>query len=64
MKPHPQLLGDQKTISVPYKTTGMKSLAIKSIKVGNKIDPCGKLFSHAGSFLVMQAVIMNCICVA
>ena len=50
-KPHPQLVGDQ-TTSIPYKTTGMKGLANEPCycgTVGNKIDPCRKLFSHAGS---------------
>ena len=60
---HPQLVSDQKKHHKhPYKTTGMKSLASKSINwyepwycgtVGNKLDPCGKyscgkLFSYAG----------------
>ena len=34
-KPHPQLVNDQKTTRIPYKTTGMKGLAIKSIKLMN-----------------------------
>ena len=38
-KPHPQLVSDQKNHMHP---------------IGNKIDPCGKVFSHAGSFLVMR----------
>ena len=57
-KPHPQLISDQKNpASIPYKTTGVKGLAIKLVQygsVGNKIDPCGKLFCHAGSFLAMR----------
>ena len=39
-KPHPQVVSDQKNTSIPFKSTGMKGLAIKSI-------PSSYLVSHS-----------------